>query len=254
MKLIKHIVVAGILLHSFLCLSQETSARFSINIPTLRQEATSVWRTINDIHFFEKQGYNVSLPKDDRLDGLIRKSKNGAFGNADYPLILEILESGAYNKNDYLAAIEKVQEQELLINSMIYRIDSLKNNWDFGFKMFDNYAVVFTLYGSGGSYNPETGTITLFTTKKGDFKNYRNPAKTIIHELVHTGIEASIVKKYNLSHTLKERIVDKMVFILFGDLLPDYQIQNMGDTIIDGYLKNTTDLGNLDHILEELTR
>lgn len=251
MKLIKLLIVAGIFMNSVAGWSQENGMRFTINIPTTNQEATSVWRTINNIQFFEKQGYSIILPKDDRVNELIRKSKNGGFGNAEYSTIMEMLESGAYQKNDYHAAYNKVKEQELLINSMIERIDTMKNNWDFDFRMFDIYAVVFTLYGSGGSYDPDTGTLMLFTSKEGNFKNYHNPSNTIIHEIVHIGIEESIVQKYNVPHTLKERIVDKMVFLLFGDLLPDYQIQNMGDTVIDDLLKNKDDIANLNRIFEE---
>jgi hypothetical protein len=32
---------------------------------------------------------------------------------------------------------------------MILQLDSLKNFWNWDFKMYENYAVVFTLYGSG---------------------------------------------------------------------------------------------------------
>jgi len=67
--------------------------------------------------------------------------------------------------------------------------------------------------------------------------NYDNPANTIIHEIVHMGIEKSIIQKYNLSHGLKERIVDTIVYVLFGEFLPEYKVQNMGDTKIDKFLK-----------------
>ena len=44
---------------------------------------------------------------------------------------------------------------------------------------------------------------------------------------------------------MKERIVDLLVVRLFEDLLPDYQIQNMGDTRIDKYLETQADIKEL---------
>lgn len=250
MEVIKKVLIIPILLFSISCWSQKTQEKISVNIPTIEQEATSIWRTINDIVFFEQQGYNISLPNCELIDSMILKSKNGTFGNLDYSSIYELLELQVFNKSDYQLALEKVQAQKQLLNGMIQQIDALKNAWGWDFKMHENYSVVFTLYGSGGSYDPTSGTITLLATKEGDFKNYKNPSNTIIHEIIHIGIEKSIVQKYNLPHPLKERIVDKIVFLLFNDILPEYRIQNMGDSYIDDYLKDKSDIENLNKILE----
>ena len=42
-----------------------------------------------------------------------------------------------------------------------------------------------TLYGPGGSYNPQEGSIILMITKEGTFKQSLDPAETIVHEIVH---------------------------------------------------------------------
>jgi len=251
MKVIKTILLTIMLLVSVLCWPREAPKKISIRIPEIEQEATSIWRTINDIDFFEKQGYNISLPKSKLIDSLIIKSKRGTFGNLDYAAIYELLELDIFRIRDYQLALEKVHQQEQLINRIILQLDSLKNFWNWDFNMYENYAVVLTLYGSGGSYDPATGTVTLFATKDGEFKQYANPANTIIHEIVHIGIEKSIVQQYNLPHLLKERIVDKIVNLLFNDILPEYKIQNMGDPFIDNYLKDKNDIKNLNKILED---
>ena len=64
---------------------------------------------------------------------------------------------------------------------------------------------------------------------------YQNPAYTIIHEISHIGMEYSLVQKYNLSHGLKERLVDTFVFLMFQEELPEYQIQDMGNSTMDKY-------------------
>ncbi len=246
------LILSGVLL-GISCWSQAQSTKksISIKVPSIDQEATSIWRTINDINFLEQQGYKINLPKDDLIDSLLVKSKKGNFGNDDFSPIYNLLESKIYNNSNYKKALEKVQNQEQLINDIIHQINLSKRNWTWDFKMFESYDVVFTLYGSGGSYDPDNGTVTLFTTLEGDFMNYKKPANTIIHEIVHMGIEESIIRKYNLPHGLKERIVDTIVYILFKKQLPNYKIQNMGDTRIDDYLKEKNDLNKLTSILEK---
>lgn len=234
-------------------LSKTNTNRISFPVPTIHQEATSIWRTINDIQFFEKQGYKVHLPKHPQIDSLIIKSKKGEFGNDDYPTIYSLVETTFYNEKNYTKAIEKVNADKALINSLISSIDTSRTDWDWKFKMFDQYKIVFTLYGTGGSYDSDRGTITLFTNKEGEFMNYKSPANTIIHEITHMGMEGEIVQKYRLSHGLKERIVDTFVYLLFKDQLPEYRIQNMGNPKIDNYLKTKEDIASLNKILSEFT-
>lgn len=249
MKLIKTLLTSIILLVSITAWAQGTPKQVSVFIPTIQQEATSIWRTINSIDFFEKQGYTVNLPQDRLIDSLIQKAKQKTFSQLDYAPIYELLALKVYKAGDYTLALQKVQTQQPLLNTMLKRLDSLRKTWNWDFVMFDSYAVVFTLYGSGGSYDPSSGSITLLTTSQGSFKNYRNPANTIIHEIVHLGIEASIVQTFNIPHLVKERVVDQIVYLLFKDLLPEYAIQEMGDPDLAELLKQPDDIINLNSIL-----
>lgn len=236
------------------CNAQKSTPKISFSVPTINQEATAIWRTINDIDFLEKQGYNINLPKDDLIDSLIFKSKNGTFGNNDFSSIYNLLEANFFNADDYTIAIKKIQEQEALINEMIKKIQQSRHSMDWNFKMFDVYKVVCTLYGTGGSYNADEGSILIFTTPEGAFKNYDNPANTIIHEITHIGIEEAIISKYKIPHSLKERIVDTFVFLNFKEDLPDYKIQDMGDKRIDQYLKTKEDIKSLGKFSELIMR
>ena len=231
--------------------SQATAPRIEIVEPTIEHEATSIWRTINDIIFLEKEGYKIELPENSSIDSLIMKSRNGTFGRNDFSTIYKLVENNVFNHKNYERAIQKVNDQTDLINQLIYVIDSQKAEWDWNFQMFDKYIVLFTLYGTGGSYDPDEGTITLLTTKKGEFMNYENPTNTIIHEITHIGMEYSLVHKYNLPHGLKERVVDTFVYLMFKEKLPEYRVQNMGNPEIDEYLKTRADIGSLDRIISE---
>lgn len=232
--------------------ARPTPGKIQVNIPTVGQEATVVWNTINDITFFKKQGYKINLPNDKQIDSLILKSERGDFGNADYAVIYELLEQKVYKTSDYNLALEKVKAQEPLLNRIIQRLDSLSATWDWKFNIPEKYNMVLTLYGSGGSYDPQTGTITLFATPNGDFKNYANPANTIVHEMVHLGIENSIIQHYKISHSLKEQIVDRLVSIIFGEVLPEYHAQNFGPFVLDNQLKSSNDVENLNRTIERI--
>ncbi len=236
------------------CESHQKISRVEIVQPTIKQEATSIWRTINDIAFFEKQGYTINLPKHSLIDSLLIKSKNGTFGNEDFASIYTLIETEIFDKVIYESAMQKVTNQTELINDLISVIDASKNEWDWKFNMIDKYSIILTLYGTGGSYDPDDGTITLLTNKKGDFMNYKNPANTIIHEITHMGMEYSIIRKYNVSHGLKERIVDTFVYLMFKEKLPEYKIQNMGDNKIDNYLNKKKDIESLNSIISEFAK
>ena len=239
---------------SLSCKSQTRISRIEVVQPTVEQEATSIWRTINDIAFFEQQGYNISLPKDSLIDSLIIKSKSGAFGSDDFSAIYTLVENKVFDKKDYEQATQKVEKQIKLINDFLSEIDTKKSQWDWVFKTFDKYKVVLTLYGTGGSYDPDKGVITLLTNKEGRFVKYRNPAYTIIHEITHMGMEFSIVRKFDITHGLKERIVDTFVYLMFRKELPAYKIQNMGDKNIDRYLNNEKDVESLNSIISEFVK
>lgn len=231
--------------------TQEADTRIEIIPVTIQQEATSIWRTINDIAFFEKQGYTIHLPNDKLIDSLLIKSKKGTFGNEDFQAIYHLLETKIFNKKHYTQATQKIREQQQRINALLHQIDRKKMGWDWEFKTFETYKIILTLYGTGGSYNADEGTITLLTTKEGDFMKYQNPANTIIHEITHIGMEYSIVQKYQLTHANKERIVDTFVHLMFKEYLPNYKIQRMGDTRIDTYLSKQKNINSLDAIVSK---
>jgi hypothetical protein len=240
------------LLFLFFSLSLAGQSRTVVTIPSIAEEATQIWRTINDIQFFEEHGYTVHLPESDLITGLIQKARESQLDNEDYAQIVILLERGVYQKSDYQKGLEKIQIQLPLVDSLVEAIINTKRNW--AFKQFDQYKVTLTLYGSGGSFNPDEGTILMLTTKAGQFKQYDNPANTLIHEIVHIGLEESIVQKYQLNHGFKERIVDTFVYLHFKASLPEYRIQNMGDKALDQYLQSKKDLQNLDQIVAKFTK
>jgi hypothetical protein len=226
--------------------------RIFINIPSAKTEAEYIWRTIQDIKFFEEHNYQVSLPEGELIEQLKEKSESANLNSTDYEKLEMFVRDSIYNEKEYQKGHNKIQNELELINNMINQIDVSNFKWDF--KEFESYQVNLTLYGPGGSYNPNEGTILIYTTPNGQFKNYENPANTIIHEVVHIGIEESIISKYNVPHSLKERIVDTFVSLNFGQYLPEYKIQDMGDLRLDSFIKKESDLNDLGEIVEQILK
>lgn len=223
-----------------------------VNIPTLEEETEYIWRTIIDTQFFEENNYQVSLPDGELIESLKQKAKSNSLSDEDYENLKIFMQKGVYDPSDYREGYQNIKSQLALVNTMITEIGNLNLDWNF--KKFDMYQVNLTLYGPGGSYNPDEGSLLIYTTLDGRFKQYDNAAHTLIHEIVHMGIESSIIQKYNVPHPLKERIVDTFVSLCFKELLPDYRIQNMGDTRTDPYLQNKDDLTKLDEIVERILK
>ncbi|MEM9549452.1 MAG: hypothetical protein AAGA77_26010 [Bacteroidota bacterium] len=221
-----------------------------IQVPSVEGETDYIWRTIQDIEFFEKNNYQVSLPDHELIEKLKKKSRSGSLTNADYRELKFLMVETIYDQTDYSKGHEKVENEAALLNRMISELKNTKYNWVF--KSFEQYTVNLTLYGPGGSYNPEEGSILIFTTPSGGFKRYENPVNTIIHEIVHIGIEDSIIAKYSVSHSLKERIVDTFVKLTFGTFLPKYRVQDMGESRSDRFLNARSDLIDLDQKVQQI--
>lgn len=229
-----------------------TQSNVLINIPDAEAETDYIWQTIQDLNFFEEHNYQVSLPKGALIESLRIKAKNNHLSENDYQDLKRFIKDSIYDRSAYLQGYNKIKKQLPLIYKMIAEINLTKRTW--AFKEFDPYQVNLTLYGPGGSYNADNGSILLYTTPDGKFKQYDNPANTIIHEITHIGIEASIINKFKVPHPLKERIIDKFVFLHFNQYLPDYKIQNMGDERIDPYLRSKEDFKKLDEFVERIMK
>ncbi len=227
-------------------------SKVRVNIPTAKTEAAYIWRNLRDLGFFEKHNYQLSLPKGPLMEQLKAKARKNQLTDEDYAALEKFVTKQVYRKADYQAGYEAIQKNLPLLNKMVNELGHMKFRW--AFKMYKTYEVNLTLYGPGGSYDPDQGSIIIFTTRDGRFKQYKNPINTLIHEICHIGIEHSIIHKYKVPHGLKERIVDTFVWLNFKQYLPNYRVQNMGDPKLDNYLKKKRDLLNLSTIVQKFTQ
>lgn len=219
---------------------KENISNIEIRAPTIREEFEHLKYVLKNKEFYEKNGYKVSYPNVPELrDPTILNDNDKMFS---------LFRDKEYDVGHYTSGIKVILNRKEDIEMCITKLKSLCQYWNF--KYFPKYLVIPTKYGPGGSYNPNQGHVILLITREGG--SNREHSHTILHEITHIGIEDSIVSKYALNHSEKERLVDLIVKIMFPKELPDYYIQKIGDSRLDSYI-NAETINILPKIIESYT-
>lgn len=203
------------------------------------QEAFSfVLYLIKKLSWFENNGYIVGLPKHTAFKILYDNRDSIAnVTECELERIKHIFNKEIYNYQDFHLGLQLLQVYNEILVTVISRLHELHNQWDF--RLMKHYEVVLTLYGPGGNYHfkDETGYIIMKIDQKinsdGTLKS--STLGTIIHEMVHIGIE-EFVQEYKLTHWEKERIVDLICYNCFSDIIPEYHMQKKADTKVDAFI------------------
>lgn len=169
--------------------------------------------------FYNKIGHYICIPKNEYFKKLWKKDGFESFG----------INKNEFGNNIYNESLyeEDVKDTKKEIEKIDIFFDKIKDWGKWGFKVFDNYQVKFSAYGTGGAYNYLNGDIIILISS---LRAYKKPfLHTIIHEVIHMGIEESIVLKNNLEHWEKEALVDAICINYFSDILKDYKVQEKVD-------------------------
>lgn len=202
---------------------------------TPNEELDYLWMILENMPFFREHGYSVEVPDHPEFQKLTQIAPD--FSNVNKQEIEKIFIKQCYDINFYNTGLSAIEAERTKIESIFPTLIEFNQKW--GFKLFPKYTIALTMYGTGGMYDSDSGKITVTTTKDGQFRR-PNPAYTPIHEIIHIGIEDNIIKKFDLTHREKERLVDLIIVEKFKDLLPDYQLQSFGDDNVDKYISNKT--------------
>ena len=214
---------------------QSVQERIIVRAQSPTEAFNYLWYILGKMPFFDKHGYKVALTDHAAFKGLA--SDPEAFKKADKAKLKGIFEKEVYDDKDFVAGLKAIGDMTSLMDRVLTRLEPLREAW--GFKVFDRYEVLLTMFGPGGSYDPAKGRITMLTTREGTFKRPM-PDHTIVHETVHMGVEEVIVKRFRLEHKEKERLVDLICSRLLGDLLPGYQIQPFPADELDPFVTRET--------------
>ena len=164
--------------------------------------------------------------------------------------IRHIFNTEEYSQKDFSKGVEILNNEKYIVNRAVKRLLLIKEDWDF--RIYPKYEIVLTKYGPGGSYNMTNGKVILLLSGivNGAQKSIYS---RIIHELVHLGIEESIVVRYKLTQSEKERVVDYICKYYFEDLLPKYSMQRIGARRMDKFI-NAESIRNLPMAIENYVK
>ncbi len=207
-------------------------SQFTPKIPTVEQEFERVWYVMTARDFFEKYGYKVVIPEHSYFSELWSRPLNEV---AEQKSTAErIFSHEIYDPMFYAPAVSMVEQcNEALAHSGPV-LAEMHRLW--GFRLFPIYTVLLTRYGTNGSYFSDTGTIQIRYNADGQMGRI-DPVSTLMHEVVHCGIEDEVVLKYQLSHSEKERLVDLLMQLCLQPFLPTpYTLQPLGDAAIDAWI------------------
>jgi len=175
-------------------------------------------------NFYRENGYLVDIPKHPVFIG-IYNSQIETIEEKENEL-RKIFFDEIYPKLDFSAGLLRAEQGKLLVIEALKKTEVWRENW--GFNLLDKYVVVLTPYGVGGSYS-ESGMVVFKIDNRRPFAN------VIVHEIVHIGLEF-LVKKFDLNHTEKERLVDLICAAAFDDLLPEYFADKIGELALDSFI------------------
>jgi len=145
--------------------------------------------------FYQENGYSVDIPEHlvfievwNNPEELSKEKENE---------LHNIFVSEIYQKLDFSEALEECQK---IVPEISERLTQLSLRFDF--KILENYLIVLTPYGPGGSYDLR-GTIVVKINSRRSF------LERIIHEAVHIGVEDEVLRK-KLNHSEKEKLVESI--------------------------------------------
>ncbi|MBS3146195.1 hypothetical protein J4471_00700 [Candidatus Woesearchaeota archaeon] len=204
--------------------------KFLFRASTVGEEVEEVWQILNNYSWYKTNGYSLNIPKDKKIDNLIQISlKEKGLQRKNRNQIKQIIQD-TYDEKYFKNGLNVLNSLRQDIHRCFPKFVEYEKLWKFG--IHKTYEVIITLYGTEGSYDVQTRRIYILI-KKGDQPKRNYFFQTIIHELVHIGIE-DFIKKFKITHNEKERIVD--LFCSREFKIKKYILQNIGDIRIDNYI------------------
>lgn len=165
---------------------------------SIESEINRVKNTLKTLDWYKQTGYKLEFI---RLPQAIKQKIETGEEITDEEITKAVTEEFDADVNaEKIASIE--QEWDEIKDRFFENLKTL------GLPVQEKYFVSATKYGSGGSYwRPNSVKLNIESTRK---------AFTLAHEIVHLTIE-DLIKKYDIDHWTKERIVDLIMNKFFPE-------------------------------------
>ena len=194
-------------------------------------------RVVKKLDWYREHGYGPRLPAAEVVEACIRAIASDAEGGVCASWERKVYEPGVFD-----APLRALEAEKPIIEAGTEKLRRLAETWSF--YLPDAIEILVTRYGVGGSYRRQEGQVLLRISEDGGLKT---PAVKAIHEIVHIGVEQSIVEAHALPHDEKEAVVDG---IIVAHVFPDYAVQDRSNADLVKIVKRNV-LGNLPEIVGE---
>jgi len=188
-------------------------------IYSLDREVNRVKSTVKKLSWYKERGYlNIALPKNiseqSSLEDIFKAT------------------SSEYLETEYEKFSQRIKERWFEFINRIKMLHEIPS-----FHLRDKYNIVLTKYGTGGSYYPQTDKVIVNIKTKGQ----EEVMGTIIHEIVHIGID-HLIESHNVKHWYKERLVDLIMQRYFSELDKMQQIEKGANIVDEAFKKYFPDI------------
>jgi hypothetical protein len=218
-----------------------------VQIDDKRETFDNLLELLKDIKFLREKQVNVILPSNKFFNVLAKNPEK--IKNIDKDRYFNIFLLEVYKPTPTKKVQQIISNAKKFYTLIFDRLKELEKNW--GFKLFDKYKIILNIWGTGGAYDYESGIIMTRVDENGIPNASEDPFNyTIVHEIVHMGIEEIIVKKYDLRYWEKEILVDMIAKIYLGDLMPKYNIQGR-NKIMEKFVNYKSIVINLPKAIEK---
>ena len=189
------------------------------------------------------------FPSTELMPELIQRGRDKTLRDADYAALLGAM-NGLYHAEDYEKSFQKVVASFATLEKAMPVFKEYQSKW--GFKTFPAYTVQLTHYGTGGSYDPESGSIILWTEESGT-SPWTSPGSFFMRQ--RTSASRTSFRSTLWTSESKREIVDKFVLTHLLSLVPTYQVQpsDFTDLSIDRYLDSKDAWDNLPERLKDFS-
>ncbi len=206
-------------------------SKLVIRPQTPEEEFNYLLDVLEETPFYKQNNYKIELSDHPEFQKIA--TGQTSLETVDKKRLRELFITEIYDPSFFDAGMRSLEQSRGQIVPAFPRFAEFNKQW--GFKVFPEYQLTLTRYGPGGEYFYNEGRVVMMTRKDGTFKK-PNPAHTGVHELVHIGIQSNIVEQLGLTHWEKERTVDRICMLKFGDILPNYLPNSKGDTRVDSFI------------------
>lgn len=191
----------------------------NIIIPSAEEEFNYIWSLLEQMQWFRENKYRIRIPdvKEFHIAAIYAPY---SFRNGEKEYLQKLFLTKIFSEEPYKTDYDSLNAK----SEDLGRILTLFNTWEqlCGFESWPEYKIKLTQYGPGGGYFIKEKLIKVLVNKVG---GKLTVYQTVVHEMVHIGIEHIFVETFKLSQKEKETLVDWICKNHLNDFMPDYPIQ-----------------------------